>query len=58
MKIIKIHGVKDNFFDQIEKFDGIGRFIEEFIEQAHQFGMLDEKKNQRKKFSRCININK
>ena len=29
--------------DQIIKYNGIGCFIEDFIEQAHQFGMLDEK---------------
>ena len=30
--------------DQIKKYNGIGCFIEDFIEQAHQFGMLDEKR--------------
>ena len=48
MKMIKKHGVEDNLFEQIEKFNGIGRFIEEFIKQAHQFGMLDEKKSKEK----------
>ena len=37
MKMIKIHGVEDYFFDQIKKINGIGCFIEDFIEQAHQF---------------------
>ena len=44
MKMIKIHGVEDYFFDQMKKFNGIGCFIEDFIEQAHQFGALDEKR--------------
>ena len=30
--------------DQEKKDNGIGCFIEDFIEQAHQFGMLDEKR--------------
>jgi len=42
MKMIKIHGVEDHLFDQIKHFNGIGCFIEDFIEQAHQFGNLDE----------------
>ena len=28
-------------FDQIEIFNGIGFFIEDFIEYTRQFGMLD-----------------
>ena len=44
MKIRKIHGVEDYLFEQIQKFNGIGCFIKDFIEQAHQFGMLDEKR--------------
>ena len=44
MKMIKIHGIEDHLFDQIKKFNGIGCFIEDFIEQAHQFESLDEKR--------------
>ena len=44
MKILKIHGVEDHLFDQIEKFNGFGCFIENFIEHAHQFGKLGEKR--------------
>ena len=44
MKIRKIHGVEDYLFEQIQKFNGIGCFIKDFIVQAHQFGMLDEKR--------------
>ena len=42
--MVKIHGIEDHFLDQIKKYNGIGCFIEDFIEQAHQFGMLDEKR--------------
>ena len=45
MKVLKIHGVEDQLFDQIEKFNRIGCFVEDFIEQAHQFGTLNVKKN-------------
>ena len=38
----KIHGIEDHLLDEIKKYNGIGCFIEDFIEQAHQFGMLDE----------------
>ena len=42
--MIKIHGVEDHLFDQIKKINGKGCFVEDFIEQAHQFGALDEKR--------------
>ena len=42
-KMVKIHGIEDHLLDQIKDYGGIGDFIEDFIEQAHQFGMLDEK---------------
>ena len=32
-KIIKIHGVEDYSFEQIEKFNRIGCFVEDFIER-------------------------
>ena len=44
-KMSKIHGTEDNLLDQIIKYDGIGCFIEDFIEQAHQYGMLEERKS-------------
>ena len=43
-KIVKNHGIEDHLLDQIKKHNGIGCFIEDFIEQAHQFGMIDEKR--------------
>ena len=30
--------------DRIRKYNGIGYVIEDFIEQARQYGMLDEKR--------------
>ena len=43
-KMVKIHGIEDHLLDQIIKYNGIGCFIEDFIEQAHQFGKIDEKR--------------
>ena len=43
-KIVKIHGIEDHLLDQINKHNRIGCFIEDFIEQAHQFGMIDEQR--------------
>ena len=42
IQMIKIHGVEDHLLDQIKHYNGIGCFIEDFIEQSHQFGNLDE----------------
>ena len=39
----KIHGIEDHLLDQIIKYNGIGCFIEDFIEQAHQYGMFEER---------------
>ena len=38
-------GVEDHLFDQNKKCNGIGCFIEDCIEQAHQFGALDKKRS-------------
>ena len=43
-KMVKNHEIEDYLLDQIKKHNGIGCFIEDFIEQAHQFGILDEKR--------------
>ena len=40
--MLKIHGIEDHLVPQMKQFNGIGCFIEDFMEQAHQFGMLDE----------------
>ena len=42
MQMIKIDGVEDHLFDQIKHYNGISCFIEDFIEQAQQFGNLDK----------------
>ena len=42
IQMIKIHGAKDHLFDQVKHYNGIGCFIEYFIEQVHQFGNLDK----------------
>ena len=46
-KIIKKNGKhswnRRSFIGSNKKYNGIGCFIEDFIEQVHQFGMLDEK---------------
>ena len=44
-KMSKIHGIEDHLLDQIIKYNGIGCFIEDFIEQAHQYGILEERKS-------------
>ena len=44
MQMIKIHGVDNHLFDQIKNFNGIGCFVEDFIEQVHQFKNVDESK--------------
>ena len=44
-KIPTIHGIEDHLLDQIIKYNEIGCFIEDFIDQAHQYGMLEEKKS-------------
>ena len=32
------------YWIKLKNYNGIGYFIEDFIEQEHQFGMLDEKR--------------
>ena len=41
----KTHGIKDHLLDQIIKYNEMGYFIEGFIEQAHQYVMLGERKS-------------
>ena len=43
-KMVNIHGIEDHLLDQIKTYNGIRCFIEDFIEQTHQFGMIDEKR--------------
>ena len=44
MQMIKVHGIEDHLFEQIEKFNGIDSYVKAFIEQTHQLSMLDEKR--------------
>jgi hypothetical protein len=44
MKMPKIHGLEDHLAAMMEQWNGIGDFLEDFIEQAHQFGMKEEKR--------------
>ena len=40
--MVKVHGIEDYLLNQTKKYNGIGCFIEDFIEQGHQFGVIDE----------------
>ena len=44
MNVIHINGIKYNLIKQITEFNGIERFEENFIEQAHLFCMIDEER--------------
>ena len=44
MKAPKIHGLEDHLIDSMEMWGGIGCFVEDFVEQAHQTGVKDEKR--------------
>jgi hypothetical protein len=36
-KLPKIHGLEDHLINMMEQWNGVGDFLEAFIEQAHQF---------------------
>ena len=38
----KIHLCEDHMLVQMVRWDGIGNFTEDFVEQGHQFGVKDE----------------
>jgi hypothetical protein len=42
MLMPKMHGIEDHLVEGMRRFKGIGCFIEDFIEQAHQTGHKDE----------------
>jgi hypothetical protein len=44
MKMPKIHGSEDHLIASMDPWNGIGDFLEAFIQQAHQFGMKEEKR--------------
>ena len=56
-KIPKIHDIEDHFLNQFKKYNGIGCFTEDFIEQTHQFRMNDDKRtvNMRDKVKESTN---
>jgi hypothetical protein len=43
IKMPKIHGLEDHLIAMMEQWNGIDDYLEDFIEQAHQFGMKEEK---------------
>jgi hypothetical protein len=43
MNMPKIHGLEDCLIAMMEQWNGIGDFLEDFIEQVHQFGIREEK---------------
>ena len=43
-KLPKIHASEDHLIPQMEEFGGIGDWVKDFIEQAHQTGMQDKKR--------------
>ncbi len=42
MKMPKIHAVEDHLLWQMSLYLGIGDFVEDFIEQAHQIGRTED----------------
>ena len=58
--MVKIHGIEDHLLDKIKEYNGIGCFIEEFIEQILQYGKVNEKSiaNIRDRIRQSINHSK
>ena len=44
MGMLKIHTIEDHLFDQMIYWKGIRYFSEDFVELAHQFGNIAEKR--------------
>jgi hypothetical protein len=44
MKMPKIHALEDHLIATMKQWNGTGDFLKDFIEQAHQFGMKEEKR--------------
>lgn len=38
----KVHTLEDHLINQMQQWNGIGCFMEDFVEQAHQFGIQEE----------------
>ena len=47
MKAPKIHGVEDHMLEHMTRWNGIGCFVEDFVEQAHQVGLKEESRSKR-----------
>ena len=59
-KMVKVHGIEYNLLNKMKKYNGIGCFIEDFIEQSYQFGMIDERRtaNMRDRVKASIDYSK
>jgi hypothetical protein len=44
MKMSKIHGLEDHLITFMGQWNGTGNFLEDFVEQAHRFGITKEEK--------------
>jgi hypothetical protein len=44
MEAPKVHAVQDHLCDQLIQYQGIGDLMEDFVEQAHQDGILDDRR--------------
>ena len=42
LKAPKIHGIEDHMLEHMIRWNGIGCFVEDFVEQAHQVGVKEE----------------
>ena len=47
----KIHSLEDHLVNQMEVYNSIGDFLEDFIELAHQYGVKEE--NRTRGLGRC-----
>jgi hypothetical protein len=41
----KLHAIEDHLCDQMQKLNGIGDLGEDWVEQAHQVGIRDERRS-------------
>ena len=54
-KMVKIHGIEDHLLDKIKEYNGIGCFVEEFIEQMLQYGKVNKKNSKYERQNKTIN---
>ena len=55
MKGPKIHGLEDHLLEQMIVYGGIGDFCEDFVEQAHQYGVKEELRTRGLRRSKAFN---